>query len=100
VPPLLAVHHAEALARAVDVVLVVAECRFTKFDDARQAGDLLRRMGAPVLGVVLTNIRIGPGDIRQSAFRPQDPEGEADGPDEPVPALDAAGSGADSQSRI
>jgi len=64
VPPLLAVHHAEALARSVDVVLVVAECKFTTFDDARQAGDQLRRMGAPVLGVVLTNIRIPHSDIR------------------------------------
>ncbi len=64
VPPILAVHHAEALARSVDVVLVVAECKFTTFDDARQAGDQLRRMGAPVLGVVLTNIRIPHSDIR------------------------------------
>jgi Mrp family chromosome partitioning ATPase len=64
VPPILAVHHAEALAHSVDVVLVVAECKFTTFDDARQAGDQLRRMGAPVLGVVLTNIRIPHSDVR------------------------------------
>jgi hypothetical protein len=64
VPPILAVHHAEALARSVDVVVVVAECKFTTFDDARQAGDQLRRMGAPVLGVVLTNIRIPHSDVR------------------------------------
>ena len=64
VPPILAVHHAEALSHAVDVVLVVAECKFTTFDDARQAGDHLRRMEAPVMGVVLTNVRIPHSDIR------------------------------------
>ena len=64
VPPLLAVHHAEALARAVDVVLVVGECGATTFGDARKAGDLLRRIDAPVLGVVLTNVRIDQKDIR------------------------------------
>jgi Mrp family chromosome partitioning ATPase len=54
---LLAVHHAEALAHAVDVVLVVGECGSTTYDDARKVGDLLRRINAPVLGVVLTNVR-------------------------------------------
>jgi Mrp family chromosome partitioning ATPase len=68
VPPMLAVHHAEAVAHLVDVVLVVAECKFTTFDDARNAGDLLRRMGAPVLGVVLTNVRLRHSDVRQLAL--------------------------------
>jgi Mrp family chromosome partitioning ATPase len=72
VPPLLAVHHAEALAHSVDMVLVVAECNFTTFDDARQAGDQLRRMGAPVLGVVLTNVRTNPGcRCRPCSLRPK-----------------------------
>jgi Mrp family chromosome partitioning ATPase len=101
VPPILAVHHAEALARAVDVVLVVAECRLTTFNDARLAGDLLRRIGAPVLGVVLTNMHISRGDIRQLALadpRRDDEPSEHDG--EPVLALDAAGaSGTDTQPR-
>jgi Mrp family chromosome partitioning ATPase len=70
VPPLLAVHHAEALIPSVDVVLVVAECRLTTFDQARRAGDLLRRMAAPVLGVVLTNVRLDRADIRHSALAP------------------------------
>jgi Mrp family chromosome partitioning ATPase len=69
VPPLLAVHHAEALARAVDVVLVVGECGVTTFGDARRAGDLLRRIDAPVLGVVLTNVRIHQKDIRLTVPR-------------------------------
>ena len=68
VPPLLALHHAEALMHVVDVVLVVAESKFTTFDDARQAGDVLRRMGAPVLGVVLTNVELDQRDIRQLAL--------------------------------
>jgi Mrp family chromosome partitioning ATPase len=64
VPPLLGVHHAEALSHAVDVVIVVAECGWTTFGDARRAGDLLRRMEAPVLGVVLTNVQVEKRDIR------------------------------------
>jgi Mrp family chromosome partitioning ATPase len=64
-PPMLAVHHVEALSQAVDVVLVVGECGTTTFDQAHRSGDLLRRMGAPVLGVVLTNVRLKPRDARQ-----------------------------------
>jgi len=56
-PALLEVHHAEALSHSVDVVLVVAQCGVTRLSDARRAGDLLRRIGAPVLGVVLTDVR-------------------------------------------
>jgi Mrp family chromosome partitioning ATPase/capsular polysaccharide biosynthesis protein len=56
-PPLLAVHHGEALAHAVDVALVVGECGTTTYDGARRSSDLLRRLGAPVLGVVLTGVR-------------------------------------------
>ena len=54
--PLLSVHHGEALAHAVDVTLVVAECRTTSERDARRSGDLIRRIGVPVLGIVLTNV--------------------------------------------
>jgi Mrp family chromosome partitioning ATPase len=64
-PAMLAVHHVEALARSVDVVLVVGECGTTTFDQAHRSGDLLRRMEAPVLGVVLTNVRLKPRDARQ-----------------------------------
>ena len=76
VPPLLAVHHAEALSRAVDAVLVVGECGFTTFGDARRAGDLLRRIDAPVLGVVLTNVRFDPKDVRLTVARRIAPEPE------------------------
>ncbi len=70
-PPLLGFHDAEALAPSVDVVLVVGECMATTFDQARRAGDLLRRIGAPVIGVALTNMRIGSRDIRRSVEKPQ-----------------------------
>jgi succinoglycan biosynthesis transport protein ExoP len=67
-PPLLAVHHGEALARAVDVVVVVAECRSTTINQAQRAGEILRRMGARVLGVALTEVRLSSRDIRQASW--------------------------------
>jgi Mrp family chromosome partitioning ATPase len=70
-PPMLAVHHVEALAHLVDVVLVVGEAGTTTFDEARRSGDFLRRMAAPVLGVVLTNVRLPYGDPRQELGRIQ-----------------------------
>ncbi len=69
VAPMMALHHAEALAHAADVVLVVGECGLTTSDDARVAGDLLRRIGAPVLGVALTNVEITPSDLRRTVPR-------------------------------
>ncbi len=96
VPPLLAVHHAEALVRVADAVLVVAECRYTTFDHARRAGDLLRRMGAPVLGVVLTGVRLDRSDIRPAALaRPSAATEEVDGDEEGLAAI-GAGVGASS----
>jgi len=104
VPPLLALHHAEALMHVVDVVLVVAESKFTTFDDARHAGDLLRRMGAPVLGVVLTNVPLNQRDIRHLALpRPVEPPAAGDESDEvglAIPADVGAGSGAASPSQV
>jgi Mrp family chromosome partitioning ATPase len=69
-PPLLGFHDAEALAPSVDVVLIVGECLATTFDQAKRSGDLLRRIGAPVIGVALTNMRIGSRDIRRSIEKP------------------------------
>jgi Mrp family chromosome partitioning ATPase len=55
-PGLLSVHHAEALSHAVDVVVVVGECESTRISDAKKSSEILHRVGAPVLGVVLTNV--------------------------------------------
>jgi Mrp family chromosome partitioning ATPase len=85
VPPLLTVHHAEALVRFADAVLVVAECRVTTFDHARRAGDLLRRIGAPVLGVVLTGARPSRSDARAASLnRPPDRGENVHRDEEPV----------------
>ena len=81
-PPLLAVHHGEALIRSVDVVVVVAEARTTRIAHAQRAGEVLRRMGAPVLGVALTNVRLSSRDVRKTA--------EASGPST-LPELEPAG---------
>jgi non-specific protein-tyrosine kinase len=56
-PPFLESHHGEALVHAVDVVLLLTESRTTTLDQGKRTGNLLRRIGAPVLGVVLTNVR-------------------------------------------
>ncbi|HEY5023397.1 MAG TPA: hypothetical protein VII76_00330 [Acidimicrobiales bacterium] len=55
-PSLLRTHDAIALLPAVDVVLVVAQYAVTRSDEGREAGDMLRRFRAPILGVVFTNI--------------------------------------------
>ncbi len=73
-PSLLTVHHAEALSHAVDVVLVVGECGRTRMAEARKASALLRRIGAPVLGVALTNVRpAGRAKDRARTARPPTP---------------------------
>ena len=68
-----------------------------RFDEARRSGDLLRRMSAPVLGVVLTNVRLQYRDPRHLP-----PEGQLEltsgagldrNPDDPDGA-DVAASGA------
>lgn len=95
-PPLLAVHHAEALSHAVDVVLVVAECGVTTFDEARRAGDRLRRIEAPVLGVVLTNVKVPRKDIRQMASQQGPLAPQASEPDRSKEPALALGSGSGS----
>jgi Mrp family chromosome partitioning ATPase len=68
-PSILAFHDAEAVAPCVDVVLVVGDCYSTTSEGASRTGDLLRRIGAPVLGVVLTNVHLRARDIRRSTAR-------------------------------
>jgi Mrp family chromosome partitioning ATPase len=63
--PLLAVHDAEALVPAVDVVVVVVESWWTRVDQAIRSGIFLRRISAPVLGAVLTEVQLGRKDLRR-----------------------------------
>jgi hypothetical protein len=42
------------MVHSVDAVIVVAESGVTDAPDAQDMGDILRRLGAPVLGVVFT----------------------------------------------
>jgi capsular polysaccharide biosynthesis protein/Mrp family chromosome partitioning ATPase len=58
VPALLATPDAEALARGVDAVVVVAECYFTKVGPAGRASSVLSRMGAPLLGLAVTQVEV------------------------------------------
>jgi Mrp family chromosome partitioning ATPase len=53
-PAFLRYHHGEALVHSVDAVIVVVENGVTEAPDAQDMGDILRRLGAPVLGVVFT----------------------------------------------
>jgi Mrp family chromosome partitioning ATPase len=54
VPSILTVHHGQGLAPLADVVLVVGERRLTTLDQLRQTHTILRRLGAPVVGMALT----------------------------------------------
>jgi len=58
-PPVLAVTDACVLAQRVDGVLLVIKPGVTKLAAARQAVELLRRVGANILGVVLNEVKIG-----------------------------------------
>jgi Mrp family chromosome partitioning ATPase len=70
-PSLLQAHDAIALLPAVDVVLVVAQYAVTRSDEAREAGDMLRRFRAPLLGVAFTNV---PRKERSPQGRGHEPE--------------------------
>jgi Mrp family chromosome partitioning ATPase len=54
VPSFLTVHHGQGLAPLADVVLVVGERRVTTLDELRSMSAILKRLGAPVVGVALT----------------------------------------------
>ena len=57
-PAFLRFHHGEAMVHSVDAVIVVAESGATQAPDAQDMGDILRRLGAPVLGVVFTGVEL------------------------------------------
>jgi capsular exopolysaccharide synthesis family protein len=57
-PPVLAVTDSSVLASRIDGVLLVLKPGATKIAAARQAVEQLRRVGAPLLGVVLNEVKI------------------------------------------
>lgn len=63
-PAFLRYHHGEALVHSVDAVVVIVENGVTEVDDAQDMGDILRRLGAPVLGVVFTGEELSKGQKR------------------------------------
>ena len=73
---LLAVHDAEALAPEVDLVLVVVQSGWTRVDQATRSGVFLRRISAPVLGAVMTEVLLGRKDLRRVAERPDRADAE------------------------
>jgi Mrp family chromosome partitioning ATPase len=88
-PAFLRYHHGEALVHSVDAVIIVVENAVTEVPDAQDMGDILRRLGAPVLGVVFTGEELSKGQKRvldagmaasgrTGAFHPPDTDGEAD----------------------
>ncbi len=87
-PSLLRTHDAIALLPAVDVVLVVAQYAVTRSDEGREAGDMLRRFRAPVLGVAFTNVPNRERSTRATARSPDaDPDDVVlEGYDSPEPA--------------
>ncbi len=57
VPSYLSIHHGEGLTPLVDVVLVVGERESTTVAETKRMSASLRRLGAPVVGMALTNAR-------------------------------------------
>jgi Mrp family chromosome partitioning ATPase len=55
VPSFLNVHHGQGLAPLADVVLVVGERRLTTLEELRRTSAILKRLGAPVVGMALTD---------------------------------------------
>jgi Mrp family chromosome partitioning ATPase len=54
VPSFLTVHHGQGLAPIADVVLVVGERKSTTLDQLQSTSAILKRLGAPVVGLALT----------------------------------------------
>ncbi len=103
-PSLLMAHDAVALLPAVDVVLVVAQHGLTRSDQAREAGDVLRRFRAPVLGVALTNVPRRGGSVRVSGREPKElfgtPVPEHAPPDRTPSAASASSASSASSSQL
>jgi Mrp family chromosome partitioning ATPase len=62
VPSFLSVHHGQGLAPLADLVLVVGERGLTTTDELRRTSVVLKRLGAPVVGMALTNASVRDDD--------------------------------------
>jgi len=82
-PAFLRYHHGEALVHSVDAVIVVVENGVTDVPDAQDMGDILRRLGAPVLGVVFTGEELSRGQKRvlDAGMAASGRSGQPTGPD-------------------
>jgi succinoglycan biosynthesis transport protein ExoP len=58
-PPAVLTHDAAAVAGLVDQMVLVCQVRWTARGQARRAVELLRRVGAPLLGILLTQSDTG-----------------------------------------
>ncbi len=92
VPSYLSIHHGEGLTPLVDVVLVVAERQATTLGEVRRTSAALKRLGAPVVGMAMTD---GPplesyvwGVDSELELADEQPSGD---PTEPVPIVKSAG---------
>jgi Mrp family chromosome partitioning ATPase len=71
VPSFLTVHHGQGLAPLADVVLVVGERRLTTLDELRRTSAMLKRLGAPVVGMALTDREADDDDWRDEDLAQQ-----------------------------
>ena len=62
VPSFLSIHHGQGLAPLADLVLIVGERRLTTTDELRRTSAVLRRLGAPVVGMALTDASVRTDD--------------------------------------
>ncbi|MGH2579341.1 MAG: hypothetical protein ACRDGP_00640, partial [Actinomycetota bacterium] len=77
--PILAAGDATYLVPGVDAVLVVARAGMTTADVAQRTGELLRRLGVPVMGVALNGVKEGALPRRYGTYRRTTEEKLTDG---------------------
>jgi len=86
-PAFLRFHHGEAMVHSVDAIVIVAESGVTESGDAADMGDVLRRLGAPVLGVVFVGTELSASQRKileagMAASGRRDVDGDVGGPAE------------------
>ena len=93
VPSYLSVHHGEGLTPLADVVLVVAERDTTRLAEMRQMSAALRHLGAPVVGMALTegNLEVYDWDrVGSELENPNEQASEERDPTEQLPISKSA----------